>query len=234
MFKRLFDLTVSIPVVVIVLPPLCVLVKIIHLMNSPGPLFFRQVRCGRDSRPFVIIKFRTMHVPAEGESEIEGNVASRIFPMGNLLRVSKIDEFPQFLNVLGGSMSIVGPRPHHFDDCKIFAGRVQDYAQRTVAKPGITGLAQYTEYRGKFQWNCVESRVAADLKYIRRWTPILDLLLILKTVSAVVLRVLRGRPAAPAKSVPSIIQNDALDAASVVQLNAEVGESDQTPIRTAA
>ncbi len=188
--KRTFDILVALPVVILVVPFFCVLVKVIHVLQSPGPLFYRQVRCGQNRQPFVIIKFRTMNMPRNGESEIAGNAESRIFALGHLLRTSKIDEFPQFLNVLRGEMSIVGPRPHHFDDCDMFSDQVKDYSLRTIVKPGITGLAQYTEYRGKFAWNCVESRVAADLKYIRRWSLWLDLAIVFKTIYAVALRFL--------------------------------------------
>ena len=83
-------------------------------------------------------------------------------------------------------MSVVGPRPHHFEDCALFSTAVENYALRTIAKPGITGLAQVTEYRGDFEWNCIESRVEKDLGYIRNWTLLFDLSLIAKTVAVIV------------------------------------------------
>ena len=190
--KRAIDISISLPVVVFCLPVLCVVVKIAQMLQSSGPLFYRQVRCGRDNQAFTIVKFRTMNVPAEGASDIGADACSRIFPLGSLLRASKIDEFPQFLNVLRGSMSIVGPRPHHFDDCQKFQKVVKDYPQRIIAKPGITGLAQYTEYCGIFEWNCVESRVERDLKYIRDWSLVLDIKLIASTARVVFLRIVRG------------------------------------------
>ncbi len=187
--KRAIDICLSIPIVVICLPVLCVVVKMAQLLQSSGPLFYRQVRCGRDSKPFSILKFRTMNVPVSGASDIGCDASQRIFPIGSLLRVTKIDEFPQFLNVLLGSMSIVGPRPHHFDDCHQFQKVVKDYPQRIVAKPGITGLAQYTEYCGVFKWNCVQSRVERDLVYIRDWSLLLDLKLIFNTARVVLMRI---------------------------------------------
>lgn len=190
-FKRVLDILIALPIVVCALPVLCLTVKCLQHLQSQGPLFYRQVRCGRDNKPFTIYKFRTMHVPDAGSCEIE-NAKARIFPIGRLLRASKADEFPQFLNVLLGSMSVVGPRPHHFDDCEQFERVVHDYAQRTIAKPGITGLAQYTEYCGKFEWNCIESRVAGDLRYIREWKPIDDITIIFKTGNAVSKKILRG------------------------------------------
>ena len=179
-FKRTLDLAISIPVVVCILPPLCLVSKLAHMLQSPGPLLYRQVRCGKDEKPFTIVKFRTMSVPDQGVCEIQ-KASSRIFPLGNLMRATKIDEIPQFLNVLQGSMSVVGPRPHHFNDCAVFEEIVADYKQRTMAKPGITGLAQYEEFRGQFEWNCTESRVANDLRYITEWTPASDITLIVQT-----------------------------------------------------
>ena len=186
--KRSIDIAISLPVVVFVLPVLCVVVKTTQWMQSSGPMFYRQVRCGRYDRQFLILKFRTMHVPSLGASDIECNPEGRIFPLGGFLRNSKIDEIPQFVNVLLGSMSVVGPRPHHFEDCKKFEGVVDDYPLRSIAKPGITGLAQYREYRGAFAWNCVQSRVERDLKYISSWSQWLDISLIVKTAVVVLVK----------------------------------------------
>ncbi len=190
--KRALDLLLALPIVFIVLPPLCAVVKFCHLLQSRGPLFYRQLRRGRDGVEFSIVKFRTMNVPEPGESDIDANPGRRIFPLGTLLRRSKIDELPQFLNVLAGTMSVVGPRPHHNEDCESFSRRVQDYTLRSIAKPGITGLAQYSEYRGEFEWNCVESRVARDLDYINQWSLLFDIRLIAKTVSIVSFRIVEG------------------------------------------
>lgn len=188
--KRLLDIGLALPVIVLLLPLLCVVVKLLQTLQSPGPLFYKQQRCGRNRQPFTIMKFRTMHVTSAAVPNPSADASARIFPLGSLLRNSKLDEIPQFLNVLAGSMSIVGPRPHHYDDCKQFEAAVQDYRHRVLAKPGITGLAQYTEYRGKFQWNCVESRVSQDLRYIQNWSLLLDMTLILKTPVAIARRAL--------------------------------------------
>ncbi len=196
--KRTLDITLSLPIVLFILPPLCILCRVIHLTQSSGPLFYRQVRCGQNGIPFTIFKFRTMSVPGEGACEIK-EAETRIFPLGKFLRATKIDEIPQFLNVLRGSMSVVGPRPHHFEDCKLFEESVPDYRHRSMAKPGITGLSQYEEYCGRFRWNCTESRVASDLQYIREWTPTTDIQLIAKTGFVVLGRMLATairRPAA--------------------------------------
>lgn len=190
--KRALDLALAVPIVLFVLPPLCLAVKLVQILQSRGPLFFTQKRCGREGKEFQILKFRTMNLPRDGQCEIEDDPHSRIYPLGTLLRRSKLDEIPQFINVLLGSMSVVGPRPHHAADCETFASRVSEYAERFVAKPGITGLAQVAEYRGDFEWNCVESRVEKDLRYIREWSIMTDVRLVFDTVNIVTRRIASG------------------------------------------
>lgn len=206
--KRVIDICIALPVVVLILPPLAILVRLGQWRQSPGPLFFRQVRCGRNRKEFTILKFRTMNLPDEEGTD----PGTRIFPVGRFLRHTKLDEIPQFVNVLLGTMSIVGPRPHHFQDCKNFEQAVEDYVYRTIAKPGITGLAQYTEYRGDFEWNCIESRVQQDLIYIQKWSLWLDFGLILSTAGAIVrnsLRVLARRVVSGfAKEAPETHQGE--------------------------
>lgn len=180
--KRLMDISLSLPVVIFVLPPVAAITWVTHRLQSPGSLFFRQERCGLDRKKFTILKFRTMDQVTDS---LAGNVEARIFPLGSLLRKTKLDEVPQFVNVLLGSMSVVGPRPHHFKDCENFENAVEDYRSRTIAKPGITGLAQYKEYRGDFEWSCVENRVKRDLMYIREWSVLLDVKLIFKTANVI-------------------------------------------------
>lgn len=182
--KRTIDIVLSLPFVLFVLPPLAVVVRLAHWKQSPGPLFFRQERCGLRNEAFTILKFRTMNVMGSS-GEASDCIEQRIFPLGRLLRATKLDEIPQFVNVLSGAMSIVGPRPHHFQDCAAFSDVVEDYTQRTITKPGITGLAQYTEFRGDFEWNCTESRVSKDLDYIKKWSPVLDLVIIVKTAAVI-------------------------------------------------
>ena len=179
--KRFIDILISVPFLFFVLPPLCVLVRVIHWAQSPGPLFYRQVRCGQNGSTFRIFKFRTMHVPDAGQTDIEDNPTPRIFQLGALLRDSRLDEIPQFINVLLGSMSIVGPRAHHIEDRAKFSSLVTHYPMRMQAKPGITGPAQYKEYRGVFPRNSVASRVACDLEYISQWSIQSDVILMLMT-----------------------------------------------------
>ena len=179
--KRCLDILISVPLVLFVLPPLCVLVRFIQWIQSPGPLFYRQERCGQHGSTFHILKFRTMHLPEPGQTDLEENPAPRIFALGAILRESKLDEVPQFLNVLSGTMSIVGPRAHHAQDRIKFSRLVPRYPLRMQVKPGITGPAQYNEYCGVFLRESVESRVACDLDYISRWSIQTDVILVFKT-----------------------------------------------------
>jgi len=181
--KRCIDILISLPVVIFILPPLCLLIRFIHRKQSPGRLFYRQERCGRNGTKFRILKFRTMHAPAEGETDIEDNPGPRIFQLGALLRDSRLDEIPQFINVLAGTMSVVGPRAHHTQDRVKFSTIVPHYPLRMQTKPGITGLAQYREYRGMFHRNSIADRVTCDLKYITNWTLESDLVLMASTAS---------------------------------------------------
>lgn len=183
--KRLMDVCIALPVVCFLLPPLMVFVAVLHVCVSRGPLFFRQERCGRQGEMFSILKFRTMTPVGTSELDSTGDPESRVFRFGHLVRFSKIDEVPQFVNVLRGEMSVVGPRPHHRQDSINFGKRVAGYRQREIVKPGITGLAQIREYAGEFRWNCTDSRVEADLDYIRTRSLLLDLNLVVRTFTTV-------------------------------------------------
>lgn len=179
--KRLVDLVIAGFVAVTVLPALCVLVWIIHRIFSPGPLFYKQPRTGRGTDVFDVYKFRTMHVnDTPGAQAKVGD--SRIFPGGNFLRKASLDEFPQFINVLRGEMSVVGPRPHFVDHDEQFCEVVEDYKIRHFAKPGVTGLAQVRGYRGETDTDQkVRHRVMMDQFYLRNWSLLLDIYIILCT-----------------------------------------------------
>lgn len=184
--KRIFDFVFASLVVAIVLPPLCLLVWILHRLFSPGPLFYRQARTGRGGEIFEVYKFRTMHVnDTPGMQARVGD--ARIFPGGNLLRKSSIDEMPQFLNVLHGEMSVVGPRPHFVDHDAEFADIVDDYLVRHFAKPGISGLAQVKGCRGETDTEKkVRQRVRFDHFYLRRWSLLLDVCIVCDTVFQII------------------------------------------------
>jgi putative colanic acid biosynthesis UDP-glucose lipid carrier transferase len=188
LLKRLLDLAVAIPVVVLILPILCVLVKIMQMVQAPGPLFYRQTRSGAERHQFKIYKFRTMRVrEAKDEAQQASKGDPRIFPFGRFLRVTSLDEFPQFLNVLGGSMSVVGPRPHLLEHDEEFAKLAEIYRTRHFVKPGITGMAQHKGYRGEIlRPEDLQNRLNYDLQYINRWSIWLDLGIIIKTFAAVI------------------------------------------------
>lgn len=181
--KRGFDIVVSLPVVLFVLPPLTLLVWLMQRIQSPGPVFFRQTRYGINRRPFTILKYRTMHVQdrsAEGKQATRGD--PRIYGFGRFLRKSSLDEFPQFLNALRGDMSVVGPRPHltlHDDEFERYFRR---YRSRHYVKPGITGLAQVSGYRGETRdAQAIIGRVQHDLRYIAQWSIGMEIYIFLKT-----------------------------------------------------
>jgi len=187
--KRTFDLCVSIPVVLFVLPPLCLLVWVMQRLQAPGPLFFRQPRFGLTQERFEIFKFRTMQAkaPTLEEQKVQARKGDpRIYPFGRFLRRSSLDEFPQFLNVLKGEMSVVGPRPHLTAHDEQFARLVSEYRSRQFVKPGVTGLAQCRGFRGEIKdTSMLEKRIYHDLAYIREWSLLLDIRLMFETVREV-------------------------------------------------
>ncbi len=185
--KRLSDIIISLPVVLFVLPVLAGLVACIHRRHSPGPLFFRQLRTGIRNQPFEILKFRTMNPHNDDPVRQASASDPRVFPGGQFLRRSSIDEFPQFLNVLRGEMSIVGPRPHMLKHDEQFSAILSSYHVRSFVKPGLTGLAQVRGYRGEAKAkDAIASRIECDIEYIERWSPLLDALIIAKTAWQVI------------------------------------------------
>ncbi len=183
MVKRVFDLVVSSLVVCFVLWPLMIVVALIHRLYSPGPLLFKQNRVGENSRIFQIYKFRTMHVQNDEEARQATKDDQRVFRGGRLLRRLSLDEIPQFLNVLRGEMSVVGPRPHMLQHEQEFEAFHELYGSRRYVKPGVTGLAQVRGYRGEIQNpRDIRGRARYDLIYVRRWCLSLDLRLTLLTI----------------------------------------------------
>ncbi|MGH8046385.1 MAG: exopolysaccharide biosynthesis polyprenyl glycosylphosphotransferase [Chthoniobacterales bacterium] len=185
--KRAFDVALASLVVIFVLPPLALLVWLIHRTQSPGPLFYHQCRAGIQNRRFQILKFRTMHV-ANGDTGKQASEADeRVFALGRLLRKTSMDEIPQFLNVLRGEMSVVGPRPHMIEHNDQFAQVMASYHIRTFVKPGVTGLAQVRGYRGEARTEeDIRQRVVCDIEYIEQWSLFWDLSIVVKTAWQVV------------------------------------------------
>jgi exopolysaccharide biosynthesis polyprenyl glycosylphosphotransferase len=188
--KRASDIALSLPVVALVLPPLCLVVAAIQRLQAPGPLLFARPRGGQLRRQFNMLKFRSMYA-AEPDPSREAEQArsgdSRIYPFGFFLRKTSLDEFPQFWNVLIGDMSIVGPRPHLPRHDEEFSRVAKTYRTRHLVKPGITGLAQVNGFRGEItDPSLLESRVQKDIEYITTWSMWLDIQIVIRTVWQVV------------------------------------------------
>jgi putative colanic acid biosysnthesis UDP-glucose lipid carrier transferase len=174
--KRIFDITVSVFVLLFVFSWLFPILYILIRLDSRGPVFFVQKRVGFLGRSFPCLKFRTMHVNAEANTKQATDDDPRITRMGRFLRNSNLDEIPQFLNVLAGHMSIVGPRPHMYKDCATFSRVVDSYKFRNLMKPGITGLAQVKGYRGPAQtFDKIFRRYQWDTFYVRNANLWLDI-----------------------------------------------------------
>ena len=181
--KRLMDIVIAAGALVFFLPLMLVIALLIRL-ESKGPALFRQTRGGLRQAPFEIYKFRTMQQIEDGPaiSHAKRN-DPRVTSIGGFLRRSSLDELPQLLNVLKGDMSIVGPRPHAVAHDDYYGRLIPCYRARMRAKPGLTGLAQVTGYRGNVQdLESMAARVARDLDYIENWSLQLDLKLILITI----------------------------------------------------
>jgi putative colanic acid biosynthesis UDP-glucose lipid carrier transferase len=182
LFKRLIDILVSSLIAIFVLSWLIPLCAVLIKCNSRGPVFFVQLRVGRGGRSFKCLKFRTMIVNHEANCQQATVNDYRITKIGSFLRKSNLDEFPQFLNVLLGHMSIVGPRPHMHVDCNKFSSVVPGYKFRNMVKPGITGLAQVKGFRGPtMDFESIFHRYQFDAFYIRNANIWLDLRIIRQT-----------------------------------------------------
>jgi Undecaprenyl-phosphate glucose phosphotransferase len=190
--KRCLDL-IGAGLALMTLSPLLAAVALAIKLDSPGPVLFRQQRCGFNGRSFAVCKFRTMFVLEDGPSIVQARSAdSRVTRVGKWLRRTSIDELPQLFNVLNGSMSLVGPRPHAVAHDNQFDKVARNYAFRRRVKPGLTGWAQIHGCRGPTPTAAsVERRVEYDLWYIDNWSLRLDFAILVQTP----IEVLRGRNA---------------------------------------
>jgi putative colanic acid biosynthesis UDP-glucose lipid carrier transferase len=181
--KRAEDLLLGGLMTVVAAVPM-LLIAVAVKLESSGPILFRQRRYGLDGREFYIWKFRTMHVHDEGNTVTQATRAdARVTRVGRFLRRSSLDELPQLLNVLGGSMSIIGPRPHATAHNEYYRRVIPHYMMRHKVRPGISGWAQANGWRGETSTlDKMEARVAYDLWYIRNWSVLLDLRIMLYTV----------------------------------------------------
>lgn len=179
--KRIFDIVLSLVFLIptaLIFPFIWIIIKI----QSPGPIFFKQKRTGLDGLEFDCLKFRSMHVNADADKLQATKDDPRKFPFGNFMRKSNIDELPQFWNVLRGDMSIVGPRPHMLAHTEQYSQLIDKYMVRHFVKPGVTGWAQVTGYRGETKelWQ-MEGRVKRDIWYMEHWSIWLDIRIIWMT-----------------------------------------------------
>ncbi|WP_395044449.1 undecaprenyl-phosphate glucose phosphotransferase [Flavobacterium sp.] len=180
--KRAFDIFFSLFVIVFILSWLMPLIAILILIESKGPIFFKQGRPGLDENEFFCYKFRSMQVNETTEKEASKN-DPRVTKMGKFMRKTSIDELPQFFNVLMGDMSVVGPRPHLWSQNKSYASKVKKYMVRHYVKPGITGLAQVKGYRGEIETDeDMINRIKFDVFYIENWSIVMDIKIIIQTV----------------------------------------------------
>jgi putative colanic acid biosysnthesis UDP-glucose lipid carrier transferase len=180
--KRLTDISFS-ALILMLLLPLLVLIAIAVKMSSPGPIIFKQRRYGLDGREIAVYKFRTMRVTEDGAQIRQASKTdSRITPVGAVLRRSSMDELPQLINVLQGRMSLVGPRPHAVAHNEEYRKLIKGYMVRHKVLPGITGLAQVNGCRGEtLKLEEMEARVNYDLDYLRHWSPMLDIKILMLT-----------------------------------------------------
>jgi len=182
--KRIFDIILSSLVVVFVLSWLFPLLFVLIKIDSRGPVFFVQRRVGFLGRSFPCVKFRTMRINKQADVLQATEDDPRITRVGRFLRRSNMDELPQFLNVLAGQMSIVGPRPHMYKDCDSFSKVVSAYKFRSLVLPGITGIAQVKGFRGPAQdFESIFRRYQWDAFYVRNTGFWLDLRIIIRTAA---------------------------------------------------
>lgn len=181
--KRTFDVAFSLLILLTIFPLLYLIVGVLIKMSSPGPVLFKQKRTGLYGRDFKCYKFRTMRVNSQADSLQAGKNDPRKTRLGNFLRKTNLDEFPQFVNVLLGDMSVVGPRPHMLKHTQQYSALIDRYMVRHLVKPGVTGWAQVTGYRGETKTlEQMEGRVKRDVWYIENWSFFLDLKIIVVTV----------------------------------------------------
>lgn len=181
--KRLFDIVFSLLFLCTIFPIIFIIIGLAIKITSPGPIFFKQKRSGEEKKEFWCYKFRSMRVNKDSDKVQATLNDPRKTRLGNFMRKTSIDELPQFINVLLGDMSVVGPRPHMLKHTEEYSKLIDKYMVRHFVKPGITGWAQVTGFRGETKklWQ-MEGRVERDIWYLEHWTFMLDLYIIYKTV----------------------------------------------------
>jgi putative colanic acid biosynthesis UDP-glucose lipid carrier transferase len=181
--KRSLDIIVSFFTIVFILSWLMPLLGILIFLESGFPIFFKQLRTGKDKKPFYCWKFRSMKSNKEANIKQATKNDSRITRIGKFIRKTSLDEFPQFINVFRGEMSLVGPRPHMIKHTSDYSEIVDEYMVRQFIKPGITGWAQINGYRGEINNpEQIKMRVNKDLWYLENWTLWLDIQILFLTI----------------------------------------------------
>lgn len=174
--KRIEDLVIGFGMLMMLSIPMLIIAAGVKL-TSPGTVFFKQTRYGMGGEKIKVWKFRSMSVCEDGDKVTQAKQGDmRVTPFGNFLRRTSLDELPQLFNVLSGSMSLVGPRPHAVAHNEFYRGQIKGYMLRHKVKPGITGLAQINGFRGETETlDKMSGRIAYDLEYIRNWSLLLDI-----------------------------------------------------------
>ena len=183
--KRASDILIALAALVFVIPVgLCIALGI--KLTSPGPVLFKQRRYGLDGREILVYKFRTMHCLEDGAVVRQATRDDpRTTRFGAWLRKMSLDELPQFINVLQGRMSVIGPRPHAVAHNEMYRKLIPGYMMRHKVRPGITGLAQIRGLRGETDTESMRARIECDLEYLRDWSPLLDLRIAVRTIGIV-------------------------------------------------
>ena len=183
LMKRMFDLLFTVLILITVCFWLFPIIAIIIKLDSKGPVFFKQLRSGRNNIPFHCIKFRSMVVNRDANSLQATINDARLTKVGKFLRVSNLDELPQFFNVLLGDMSVIGPRPHMIKHTEEYSKVVEGYLVRQLLKPGISGWAQVNGHRGETKYVFqMQKRIEYDLAYLENWSLGFDLKIIFLTI----------------------------------------------------
>ena len=182
--KRTCDILMSSLFLFTAFPIIYIVFGLLIKLSSAGPILFKQKRSGLDGKEFYLYKFRSMRVNADSDAVQATKDDARKTKIGEFMRHTSIDELPQFINVLKGDMSVVGPRPHMLKHTAEYSQLITNYMVRHFAKPGITGYAQVTGFRGETQelWQ-MEGRIEKDIWYIEHWSLALDIFIIWKTIS---------------------------------------------------
>lgn len=185
--KRAFDIVFSLCFLLTAFLPIYIIVGAIIKITSPGPIFFKQKRHGLNGTEFYMYKFRSMKINKDADTVQATENDPRKTKWGNFLRNTSLDELPQFINVLLGDMSIVGPRPHMVKHTEEYSQLINTYMVRHFIKPGVTGWSQVTGFRGETKtYEDIYGRVRGDIWYMEHWTFVLDIYIIYKTVANVV------------------------------------------------